>query len=82
MNKKSRLGRGLSSIFNIKHEKTNNPNHSKIDYVDVSLIKKNPFQPRTHISDRELNELADSIKTYGVIQAITIRKNAEISKFI
>ena len=72
MNNKNRLGRGLSSIFNRGEDKVHNDN---IEYIDINLIKKNPFQPRTHIADQALNELADSIKTYGLIQAITVRKN-------
>jgi len=74
MNNKNRLGRGLSSIFNRGEDKANNINDN-IEYIDIHLIKKNPFQPRTRIADQALNELADSIKTYGLIQAITVRKN-------
>ena len=72
-NKKSRLGRGLSSIFNIKKDDVKLEN-SFIQNIDIKFIKTNPFQPRTHISKRELNELSDSIKTYGLIQPITVRK--------
>ncbi len=72
-NKKSRLGRGLSSIFNIQKDNFKSEN-SFIQNIDIKLIKANPFQPRTHISKKELNELSDSIKTYGLIQPITVRK--------
>ena len=71
--KKSRLGRGLSSIFN-----TSNTNYesesSLIEEIDINLIKVNPFQPRTNISKKELEELANSIRVYGLIQPITVRK--------
>lgn len=76
MNNKNRLGRGLSSIFNRGENKAQNINNN-IEYIDINLIKKNPFQPRTRIADQALNELADSIKTYGLIQAITVRKHNE-----
>ena len=76
MNNKNRLGRGLSSIFNRGENKAQNIN-DHIEYIDINLIKKNPFQPRTRIADQALNELADSIKTYGLIQAITVRKHNE-----
>ncbi|MAZ57882.1 MAG: chromosome partitioning protein ParB [Flavobacteriales bacterium] len=76
MNNTNRLGRGLSSIFNRGEEKAKNENNN-IEYIDINLIKKNPFQPRTRITDETLNELADSIKTYGLIQAITVRQNNE-----
>ena len=72
-NKKSRLGRGLSSIFN--NSKNNHQlEESLVQNIDINLIKTNPFQPRTNISKKELNELSDSIKAYGLIQAITVRK--------
>ena len=71
--KKSRLGRGLSSIFN-----TSNTNAQSdgafIEEIDIDLIKVNPFQPRTNIAKKELEELSNSIKVYGLIQPITVRK--------
>ena len=71
-NKKSRLGRGLSSIFNIKQD-INLSDQNVIKNININLIKTNPFQPRTHIAKKELNELCASIKQYGVIQPITVR---------
>ena len=72
-NKKSRLGRGLSSIFNAS-KKSEQSKNRPIETINIELITKNPFQPRTNIPKKELNELCDSIKTYGVIQPITVRK--------
>ena len=77
MNKEERLSKGLSSIFNRKKDDSNQFNIIK--NINIHLIKTNPFQPRTNISTKELNELVESIKTYGLIQAITVRiqKNNE-----
>ena len=77
MNKEERLSKGLSSIFNRKKDDSNQFNIIK--NINIHLIKTNPFQPRTNISTKELNELVESIKTYGLIQAITVRiqKNDE-----
>jgi len=41
--------------------------------IPIELIAPNPNQPRRHFSDAELNELADSIKTHGVLQPILVR---------
>jgi len=71
-NKKSRLGRGLSSIFNTKQD-VNISDQNLIKNISINLIQTNPFQPRTHIAKKELNELCASIKQYGVIQPITVR---------
>ena len=71
--KKSRLGRGLSSIFNTSNINSESQS-ALIEEIDINLIQVNPFQPRTNISKKELEELANSIKVYGLIQPITVRK--------
>ena len=42
--------------------------------LNIDFIEANPFQPRTDFDDNALKELADSIKTQGVIQPVTVRK--------
>ncbi len=42
--------------------------------VRIDQIEANPFQPRTHFSENELRELADSIREHGIIQPLTLRK--------
>jgi ParB family chromosome partitioning protein len=42
--------------------------------IPVDLIEPNPFQPRTSFSEEALLELADSVRTFGLIQPITVRK--------
>ena len=69
MNNKNRLGRGLASIFN------NQKDISTTTKINIDLIEKNPFQPRTNFTEIEITELASSIKTYGLIQPITVRQN-------
>ncbi|MBO6792441.1 MAG: ParB/RepB/Spo0J family partition protein [Balneolaceae bacterium] len=41
--------------------------------VPVDHIRANPHQPRTEFDEERLDELADSIKTHGLIQPITVR---------
>ncbi|ACL71098.1 nucleoid occlusion protein [Halothermothrix orenii] len=41
--------------------------------IPVDKIEPNPYQPRKDFKEEDLNELADSIKSYGVIQPITVR---------
>ncbi len=41
--------------------------------VPVNHIRANPHQPRTEFDAERLEELADSIKTHGLIQPITVR---------
>lgn len=43
-----------------------------ISYLDVSLIRPNPYQPRKSFSDKELEELALSIEQQGLLQPILV----------
>lgn len=42
--------------------------------IPVDLIEPNPFQPRMSFDQEALEELADSIRTLGLIQPITVRR--------
>ncbi len=41
--------------------------------IHVASIEANPYQPRTKFDEEALQELAQSIKTYGLIQPVTVR---------
>ena len=45
--------------------------------ISVDLIEANPFQPRTIFDEVKLQELSESIKTYGVISPIIVRETDE-----
>jgi len=45
--------------------------------IPVGMIEPNPFQPRMSFDKDALEELAESIRTFGLIQPITVRKRAE-----
>ena len=70
--KKSRLGRGLDSL--IPSESAIKP--SDVQQVPVEAIRPNPHQPRTHFAKEQLAELAESIRTYGVIQPLIVKEDA------
>jgi ParB family chromosome partitioning protein len=57
-------------FFNQEDQK----NRDQIVEIKVEEIKVNPFQPRQEFNQTEIKELADSIKNFGLIQAITVRK--------
>ncbi|MHC4842664.1 MAG: ParB/RepB/Spo0J family partition protein, partial [Planctomycetota bacterium] len=42
--------------------------------IDIEHITENPFQPRAKWDEQELSDLAESIKTNGVIQPIIVRR--------
>ncbi|MCX7879619.1 MAG: ParB/RepB/Spo0J family partition protein [Ignavibacteria bacterium] len=75
------LGKGLSSLipesFNKEfRDKDNNKfDVSRIfDEIEISRIKFNPHQPRKQVDEKSLDELAESIKSNGVVQPITVRR--------
>lgn len=45
-----------------------------ITYVGIDLIRPNPYQPRKQFNKLALEELCGSIKQYGVLQPINVRK--------
>ncbi len=45
--------------------------------IPADLIKPNPYQPRMHFDEEALSELAESIRTLGLIQPITVRRVAD-----
>jgi len=76
--KRPALGRGLSALI------PNTPPPSPREPVvaerahpaelDIDLLVPNPRQPRQHIDDARLEELAQSIRANGIIQPIVVRK--------
>lgn len=45
--------------------------------IPVDLVEPNPYQPRMSFDNEALNELADSIRTLGLIQPITVRRKSD-----
>ena len=78
--KRSALGRGLESILQSPETDITSGDISgnyvagAIAEIELSKIETNPFQPRSDFDGMMLRELADSIKSQGIIQPITVRK--------
>lgn len=79
---KKKIGKGLSALLN-NIEDTTLPNLSpinpseegeKIYELELKKIKINPNQPRKNFGIDELNELAQSITEFGVLQPLILRK--------
>jgi ParB family chromosome partitioning protein len=47
-----------------------------VPYLEIGLISPNPFQPRKDFPETELEELTASIREHGIIQPVTVRKEA------
>ena len=82
--KKKALGKGLEELFSnssftidtledtIVKEERNNATE-----IDLSQIRSNPYQPRKVFDEEALNELADSIKVYGVVEPVILKKSVK-----
>lgn len=87
--KKRGLGKGIGSLMSgfdfdtqtediltktLKEE--THTNKLTVVEIDISRIRTNPNQPRKYFDEEALNELAESIKTQGIIQPLTVEEIA------
>ena len=68
-------GRGLDALIDTTNVVTQGS--SNLNEIPISQIEPNPDQPRREFDPEALQELADSIKTMGIIAPITLRQVAE-----
>ncbi len=82
--KRKALGKGLEQLFS--NEVINFDNFEKeivenykdeIKEIPLDEIQSNPYQPRKTFNEESLNELADSIKEYGIVQPIIVKKTVK-----
>lgn len=77
MSKKGGLGKGLGAIFGENTspavEKEQEP-ASAVQELLIKNIAANPYQPRCNFDEEKLQELAASIKEFGVVQPVVVRK--------
>jgi ParB family chromosome partitioning protein len=45
--------------------------------IELDLIEPNTYQPRTHFNEERLEELAQSIRSNGIIQPLLVRRHGE-----
>ncbi|MEK9741802.1 MAG: ParB/RepB/Spo0J family partition protein, partial [Pelagibacteraceae bacterium] len=72
------LGKGLAALLGesdvVEKKVDQNFNTEK---MSIHYLKPNRFQPRKNFDKKQLEELAQSIKTRGIIQPIVVRKSDE-----
>lgn len=77
MDRKSALGKGLSSLLSDAEIGLVNISDTNITELPLNMIYPNPYQPRKTFDEEEMNNLIDSIKESGIIQPIIVRKVGE-----
>ena len=82
--KRKALGRGLEQLFSNESLYVNPieeivENAQKDDIVEINLseLRSNPYQPRQTFDQEKLQELADSIKEFGVLEPIIVKKSVK-----
>src|SRR5499426_3021997 len=63
------LGRGLSALLS-----DSTAQGEELLEIDIDLIDPNPDQPRARFNEEKLNELAQSIRTNGLVQPLLLRR--------
>ncbi|RZO93278.1 MAG: ParB/RepB/Spo0J family partition protein [alpha proteobacterium HIMB114] len=80
MIKNKGLGKGLSALLgddNNSKENIVEIKNFKTDKTPIHQLVPNQFQPRKNFEKKQLEELATSIKSRGIIQPIVVRKISE-----
>lgn len=54
----------------------------EVHTIELEKIRPNPYQPRQNFSEQKILELAQSIKTYGLLQPVVLRKRQEAYQLI
>lgn len=67
------LGRGLDALLGAGSKADANGNEALAE-LDISKLQPGKYQPRTKMDESALRELAQSIKTQGLMQPILVRK--------
>ena len=84
--KKTGLGKGLDALFAdnllVQEDNADENKAEKIHKIKVIEIEPNRDQPRRSFDEEALDELANSIKTYGVLQPILVTKKEDYYEIV
>jgi ParB family chromosome partitioning protein len=69
-----RLGRGLEALLGESHHVAGGATPLT---VPIERITRNPYQPRKQFDEEQLQALAESIRTHGVLQPLLVREQGE-----
>jgi len=73
--KRQALGRGLDALFATSGERP--ARSDAVMQVPITRIIPNPHQPRSSFDQDKLEELAESIRTHGLIQPLVVTETVE-----
>lgn len=82
MTKKTGLGKGLDALFSNNELVEEIKDNEVIEKLKITQVEPNKNQPRRNFDEESLNELAESIKRYGVIQPIIVVKKDDFYEIV
>lgn len=77
MSKKFGLGKGLGALIPEQEEIVDENSLEKAKLIDINSIKPNNDQPRKSFDEEKIMALSESIKQYGIIQPLVLKKEGE-----
>lgn len=88
--KKKGLGKGLDSLIpdnksskiSVNADKESEKKKTGEQMIKITMVEPNREQPRKHFEEDGLLELADSIKQYGILQPLLVRKKKDYYEII
>lgn len=93
MTNKSKLGRGLSALIGDINDRegymegqpdmqgTNSQTMAGFEMLAAKHIRPGPWQPRQHFDDSEIEKLAESIRTNGMLQPILVAPSTQQGEY-
>ncbi len=63
-------------------ESSETPPKGEITSINMKLVKTNPYQPRKNIEPEKVKELAQSIKTYGLLQPVIVTAEGDYYRLV
>lgn len=73
MNKKMSLGKGLGALI----QESDTEEVQNVSKISIHLIKASENQPRKSFDEEKIQQLAESIKSYGIIQPLVLKKSQD-----
>ncbi|PSL45934.1 Effector of nucleoid occlusion Noc [Salsuginibacillus halophilus] len=79
------MKQSLQRLFGLQSEEEEtaaSTSKDEVEVISVTEVVPNPFQPRTIFAEDKIQELAQSIKTHGLLQPITVRERGGIYEIV
>jgi ParB family chromosome partitioning protein len=91
VSRERRLGRGLEALLGRSWDQANAAESAPLApadermsrdeagqlWIDCDAIERNPYQPRQTFDEAEIADLADSIRSHGILQPLVVRRDGE-----